>query len=80
MTSLTKEECQRLLSRYYIALTSRVENDTHGRAKELVEADTWRLKELSEAVRGRRPSHMTKDELETLMRCKLYSLSLSTLT
>jgi len=75
MTSLTKEECQRLLSRYYLALTSRVKNDADGnKAKEIVETDTWRLKELSEVVRQRKPAYMTKDELEKLLLCKLYSI------
>lgn len=77
MTSLTKEECQRLLSRYYLALTSRVKRDADGsKAREIVEMDTWRLKELSEVVRQRKPAYMTKDELELLLHCKLYSICL----
>jgi hypothetical protein len=35
--------------------------------------DSWRLNELPKSVRERTPSFMSKEELEKLMDCKLYS-------
>ena len=74
MTFPTGEECRQLLSRYNTALTSRIDGRrSKGGAKDLLELDSWRLNELSKAVQERSPSFMTKDELEKLMECKLYS-------
>jgi hypothetical protein len=71
--SLTSDECRRLLSLYDSALTSRIDGHrSKNAAKDLLELDAWRLKELSKAVRERKPSYMTKEELEKLMDCKLY--------
>jgi hypothetical protein len=75
--SLTRDECRRLLSLYDSALTGRIEGHrSKNAAKDLLELDAWRLKELSKAVRERKPSYMTKEELEKLMDCKLYSYSI----
>jgi len=64
------------LSHYNDALTSRVDGHrSKNGAKDLLELDSWRLKDLSKHVRERCPSFMTKDELEKLMECKLYSIT-----
>ena len=70
----TAEECQQLLSHYNTALISRIDGHrSKNAAKDLLELDSWRLNDLSTAARTRSPSHMTKEELEKLMDCKLYS-------
>ena len=74
MTPLTEQECRQLLSNYNTALTCRIDGHrSKNSAKDLLELDSWRLNDLSNAVRGRNPSFMTKEELEKLMDCKLYS-------
>ena len=72
--SLTKAECQKLLSLYDSALTSRIDAHRSKNAeKDLHQLDSWRLIELPKSVRARTPSFMSKEELERLMDCKLYS-------
>ena len=72
--SLTKDECRQLLALYDKALTSRIDvHRSKNGAKDLLQLDSWRLTELPKSVRERAPSFMSKDELEKLMDCKLYS-------
>lgn len=70
---LTTEECRQLLLNYNAALTSRTDGHrSKSPAKDLLELDSWRLNDLSNAVRKRNPFFMSKVELEKLMDCKLY--------
>src|SRR5271156_2669846 len=72
--SLTKDECRQLLSLYNKALISRIDvHKSKNGAKHLVQLDSWRLTELPNSVRERAPPFMSKEELEKLMDCKLYS-------
>jgi hypothetical protein len=72
--SLTEAECRHLLSLYDKALTSRIDvHRSKNGAKDLLQLDSWRLNELPKSVRERTPSFMSKEELEKLMDCKLYS-------
>ena len=71
MGSLRGDECGRLLSAYETALAARIEAHRSKSAGDLVRLDSWRLNALSKAVRTRKSPFMTKDELETLMECKL---------
>jgi hypothetical protein len=71
MATLTSEECRQLLSAYKTALTARIEAHRTKGAGELVQLDSWRLNDLSNAVRTRKSPFLTKDELEKLMECKL---------
>jgi len=72
--SLTKDECRKLLSEYQQALTSRIDvHRSKNATEDLLRLDSWRLTELPKSVQGRAPSHMSKEELEKLMDCKLYS-------
>jgi hypothetical protein len=71
MATLSSEECRQLLSAYKTALTARIEAHRTKGAGELVQLDAWRLNELSNAVRTRKPPFMNKEELEKLMECKL---------
>jgi hypothetical protein len=75
MAILTIAECRQYLSLYSAALTSRIDGHrSKNAAKDLLELDAWRVNELSKTVKERIPSYMTKEELEKLMECKLYSL------
>jgi len=75
--SLTKEECQLLIYHYQQALTSRIDaHKTKNAAKSLLELDDWRLNDLSATVRKRDSPFMTKEELEKLMDCKLYTCTI----
>lgn len=71
MATLTSDECRQLLSAYETALNARIEAHRSKSAGDLVQLDSWRLNELSKAVRTRKLPFMTKDELEKLMECKL---------
>jgi|SRR5271156_1303968 len=72
--SLTKDECRQLLSLYNKALISRIDvHKSKNGAKHLVQLDSWRLTELPNSVRERAPPFMSKEQLEKLMDCKLYS-------
>ena len=74
MTLLTKEECKRFLSLYDQALSTRIDQHrSKAGGKDLLDLDRWRLSTLSQSIRSRKPSFMTKPELEKLMDCKLYS-------
>ena len=73
MSIATKNECELCLSQYPAALASRIGSHRSKNAVgDLLELDSWRRNELTEAVRERNPSYMIKEELEKLMECKLY--------
>src|SRR5947207_11823373 len=59
---LTSHECARLLAQYHNALLSRARNHrSKNAATNLLALDEWRLSELSQNVRDRSPSFMTKE-------------------
>ena len=68
---LTAVDCRRFLDQYDSTLTRRIEGHKTKGAKDLLSLESWRLSELSKSVRERKPAHMTKEELEKLMQCKL---------
>ena len=70
--TLTGDECRRLLSRYEEALGSRGENKK-AKDNKLLSLDSWRLNTLPSIVSERSPPHMTLEELEKLMDCKMYN-------